>query len=465
MPSYFNAKRYSLLPILCLPLTIAIIIQTSCRKLVAIGSPETQINNSEVFTSDASAIAAATGIYIDFSARETGIVSGGLSLFGGLAADELKNHTQTPNYQEFNNNNLTASNNVLLQWWTEIYKNIYTANLILEELPGSGSVSASAKKQLEGEARFIRAFLHFYAVNLFGPVPYITATEYHENAMSERVSVDSVYDWIIKDLLVAESLLPGVATEGRRLRPNRAAATSLLSRVFLYSENWEDAEKKASEVIDLPTGLKIETDLNKVFLAGSPEAIWQLQPVRPMRNTNEGFYFTVQDALRIASLSDEFYQSAFEAGDKRKEYWVAAVTAGGDNYYSPYKYKVGQSSELSEYQMVFRLGEIFLIRAEARARLNKLALAENDLNVIRNRAGLSDFMADSQDHLLAAIAQERKVELFVESGHRWLDLKRRHEADNLLSVIKSSWETTDILFPIPQKQLENNPGFLQNTGY
>ena len=61
---------------------------------------------------------------------------------------------------------------------------------------------------------------------------------------------------------------------------------------------------------------------------------------------------------------------------------------------------------------------------------------------------------------------ERRVELFTEGGHRWLDLKRTNQADNVLSQIKSSWDVTDVLFPIPEDEIENNANLLpQNPGY
>lgn len=446
-------------------LWIGIVVSGGCRKLVSVGSPEMQLNNSEVFASDAAATAAIMGIYIDLSGRETGMIAGGLSLFCGWTSDELQIHSPFPDYQEFYNNNLTASNNVLLQWWTEIYKNIYAANLILEQVPLSGGLSEGMKRQLQGEARFIRAFLHFYAVNLFGPAPYITSTAYRDNANSRRLSVDSVYARIIDDLSIAEKLLPDIVAGGARTRPTALAASSLLSRVYLYIRQWEKAEASASKVIDRSDGLiKLEASLDTVFLSVSAEAIWQLQPVRPMRNTNEAFYFTKRNTLRLASLSNLFYHTTFENGDKRKQRWVHISEVGGTSYYSPYKYKVGQSETLKEYLSVFRLSELLLIRAEARTQLNKLDSATNDLNIIRLRAGLEDSRAGSKDHLLEAIARERRAELFVESGHRWFDLKRRGETFQL-KAIKNDWTITDTLFPIPQKQLDNNRGFTQNAGY
>lgn len=118
--------------------------------------------------------------------------------------------------------------------------------------------------------------------------------------------------------------------------------------------------------------------------------------------------------------------------------------------------------------MVLRLAEQYLIRAEARVKQGKLTgngSAAEDINEIRNRAGLGDTPASTDEELMAAIEQERKVELFAEWGHRWLDLKRTGRASALLSS-KTHWDDTDVLYPIPQQEILNDPNLKpQNDGY
>ena len=120
--------------------------------------------------------------------------------------------------------------------------------------------------------------------------------------------------------------------------------------------------------------------------------------------------------------------------------------------------------------MVFRLGEQYLIRAEARAQQNNLAGAISDIDMIRSRAGLP-LINDTEpginkDNLLLAIEHERQIELFSEWGHRWLDLKRTGRAGAVLGPIKADWSSDDELYPIPQSERDKNP-FLgeQNPGY
>jgi hypothetical protein len=121
---------------------------------------------------------------------------------------------------------------------------------------------------------------------------------------------------------------------------------------------------------------------------------------------------------------------------------------------------------LSEHYIVLRLAEQHLIRGEARAMQNKLIESKQDLNIIRNRAGLTNSTASSKEDILAAIARERKVELFSEWGNRWYDLKRTGKANSVLSTIKpQTWQATDTLYPIPQSQINLNSALSQNPGY
>src|SRR5690606_38036997 len=106
-------------------------------------------------------------------------------------------------------------------------------------------------------------------------------------------------------------------------------------------------------------------------------------------------------------------------GDLRKEHWLKPLTDGTTTWYEPYKYKQETNAGVSEeYSILFRLEELYLIRAEVRAHLNNLLGANTDLNTIRNRAGLPDTNTNNPEVLLNDILKERRVELFTEVGHR-----------------------------------------------
>ncbi len=119
--------------------------------------------------------------------------------------------------------------------------------------------------------------------------------------------------------------------------------------------------------------------------------------------------------------------------------------------------------------MVLRLAEQYLIRAEARAETGDLTGALDDLNVIRSRAGLANSTASTQEEILAAILHERQTELFTEWGHRWLDLKRTGNVDDVMPTVAAekggSWETTDQFYPVPLSEIDRNPNLTQTPGY
>ncbi|MNR45889.1 SusD family protein [compost metagenome] len=115
---------------------------------------------------------------------------------------------------------------------------------------------------------------------------------------------------------------------------------------------------------------------------------------------------------------------------------------------------------------MLRLAEQYLIRAEARCKLNNLSGARSDIDAVRTRAGLTAIHSGSNEtQLLTAIETERLHEFFGEYGHRWLDLKRTERTTAVLSPVKANWQSTDVLFPIPQAQILINTKLTQNPGY
>ena len=442
----------------------------SCKKFIEIPPPPNELVSKNVFTSDASAIAAMVGAYSRMMTN-TGFASGApqsITQLAGLSADEFINYSTDPNQQAFYKNTLTSSNSVVdLNLWDESYSYIYSANAVLEGLQTSTGITDNTKNQLEGEAKFLRAFCHFYLVNLFGDVPLVTSTTYQVNSVASRMPASTVYNQIIADLKDAQAVLNSdySFSNGERVQPNLWAATALLARVYLYIGNWTEAVTQSTSIINNASLYQLIPDLDSVFLKNSSEAIWQLMPVQAGYNTNEGQTFVLTGAPDYISITPEL-QSAFEIGDQRRLEWMDSISVNNQLYYFAYKYKVKSGSELTEYSMVLRLAEQYLIRAEAEAQLNDLTDATNDLNIIRTRASLPPVSAVSSEDLLTKILQERRVELFSEWGHRWFDLKRYQLGDQVLGPIKSpGWKSTDTLYPIPKTEIINDPNLTQNPGY
>lgn len=462
----------------------------SCRKFVEVDPPVTSITGSTVYENNVSAAAVMTGLYSNIvNGSSTSIAGGpaGISLLMGLAADELKNYSTTPAIAQFYANSLTsnASNGASnYYFWQQLYFQIHVCNAVLEGLQNSTAVSASTRDQITGEAKFMRAFLLFYAVNLYGDVPIVTSTVPQVNNIIHRSPITDVYQQITDDLKEAQSKLSNNFVDGAgavstlRVRPNKTAATALLARAYLYQQKYDSAEAQATAVIN-NSNYALVGNPDSVFLANSKEAIWQLQPVGSNYNTFDGGYFiltTVPGSLAAfpVALSSNLY-SAFEAGDNRLTHWVGTYTKSGTNYYYPYKYKVGLvsgSTNFTEYTMVFRLAEQYLIRAEARAQKGDIAGAQADLNMIRSRAKLPATSAATQPALLAAILHERQIELFTEWGHRWFDLIRTGNINSIMgspgNVCQSKggvWNTNKVLLPLPLLETQINPNLTQNPGY
>jgi len=138
-----------------------------------------------------------------------------------------------------------------------------------------------------GEALFVRALIHFYLVNLYGDVPYITTTDYQLNRLATRVTTAEVYTRLIADLEQAVTLLPENYLSSDRVRPNSLTASALLARVYLYHGDWAAAANAASAVLNHPLYVW-EPDIDKVFLKDCTTTIWQFSPKLSGNNAEEG---------------------------------------------------------------------------------------------------------------------------------------------------------------------------------
>jgi starch-binding outer membrane protein, SusD/RagB family len=478
-------------------LFLLLVGNTGCKKLVEVDNPETNPASATTYTNDATAASVLTSIYAKMAIPSFAQGINSINLFAGLAADEMQTPPAIPN-QAIQNAYKNQSGLALPSVWRELYANIYVANAAIEGIAKStAGMSDSVKNQLTGEAKFMRAFLHFYAVNLFGDVPYITSTDPKVNVSATRTSKQQVYNNIIADLKDAQTLLKdnfvtptgGIPTNTAsswatdRVRPNKWTATALLARVYLYNFEWANAETEAGKVIAHTALFNLVTDITKVFVRDSKEIIWSIQPTKVGFATEEAVTLLLTPTTPINPNQPVFLRQAFltnfETGDKRRTNWIDSPMIATTKYYAPSKYKLravtqtGSTVTLStEYLVVFRLAEQYLIRAEARAQLDKVADAKLDLNAVRTRAGLGATAANDKTALLTAIEKERQVELFAEWGHRWLDLKRTNRINAVMTVVTplkapgTSWDTNMQLWPIPSNEILLNPNLApQNPGY
>ena len=452
--------------------SLLLMMVTSCEDYLEVDVPKNKIVSSTIFQDDETAQSALTGLFNQLaSVNFSGGGPSSVTVLSGLSGDFLTPiYTTNEAYMQFERHELRSDNFRNENIWSSAYNIIYTTNSLLEGVENSNQLSDDVRKKIQGEASFVRAFTYFYLVNLYGDVPLILTTNYRENSLAERNSQEEVYESIVTDLETAIDLLDAEYSNGERTRVNKFAAVALMARVQLYLENWQAAESYSSQILDETEQYKLLEDLNQVFLANSKEAIWQISPEGrgySLTNTQEGGLFIIHPLyyfLAQFKINKSFVDS-FSTEDKRLRDWISFHE--GTSFYFPYKYKIQNSTEaVTEYSMVLRLAEQYLIRAEARARQNNLEGATTDLDMLRERAGIETVEeiepVVGQEELLELILEEKKKELFTEWGHRWLDLKRTQRASE---IFIETWENQDIYYPIPENERIKNPNLTQNDGY
>lgn len=441
----------------------------SCEKLIEIDDPKGEIPSEIVYENTQTATAAITQLYANL--RDEYLVSGnlyGASTLMGFYADELDYYALATNpVNDYVEHRILSSNTINSSIWSSGYQLIYMCNVALERLENSKNLSNETKNQLKGEALFIRAFVHFYLSNYYGEIPYIKTSQYLQNVKVSRQSTLDIYNQLKDDLKQAQVFLKNEYPTSERIRANYFTVTALLARVELYHKNWKDAEEWSNKIINTASMYYLEDDLSKEFLKESHSAILQLKPKKIGDPTNESkqFIFEVGPPPTMA-LSQKLVDE-FESKDLRKQIWIKQINKGTDYWYMPYKYKQNTiKSESTEYAILFRLAEQILIRAEARIMQGNITGALQDINTIRNRAGLTNTTAVNSVAIMDEILKERRLELFTEHGHRWFDIKRLNKAEITLQPLKPGWKSTDILFPIPETEIRMNPNLLpQNNGY
>lgn len=434
---------------------IPIAFLCSCNKMLDVNTPSNTLYPSSVFSDSSNTKSALLGLYSGVEYTNTYLYW--LTQWNMLYADEATTATL---YPAFLNNALTSSDANVPDIWNNNYSNIYRANELIEGVQASTTLSTATAQQVKGEALFWRAYLHFDLLNIFGSIPLITSTNTSTNATAPQATSAAVFAQMISDLKQSAAYLPATYTVsgGERTRVNKLAAMAFLAKVYLYNQDWANAEAMADSIIGNSL-FSLSTDLTKTFLNSSTEAILQFDNKPTGYVGLAGSFIPTAAVMPTYSLTTQLV-AAFESGDLRMTNWTG--TSAG--YYYPAKYKVYVSGS-TEYITLLRLAEIYLIRAEARAEQNNISGAQNDINTIRARAGLGITTAADQSSLLLAIEQERRVELFCEWGNRFYDLKRTGRADAVLGAAKSGWNSTDINYPIPAAEIGKNSSLKQNAGY
>lgn len=318
--------------------------------------------------------------------------------------------------------------------WSMIYMHINIANMIIATIDnhdGKDSRDELEKQRIKGEAFFLRGAYYFTLANLYGkpynaataatdPAVPVKLTEFIEDKLFSRNTVQEVYEQAIADLLQAEELLDGT-TRKSYYRANKTAAELLLSRLYLYMQDNDKAMEYADKVIN--AGDNSLQDLNAMdgstsFLnPGLPEVIFSMG--------NGGVRSSITNYIADFGVSDYLW-GLYDDNDLRKTYYVKWNDAES---YAEYV-KGGEVLDLEKTSLsanfLFRTSEAYLNLAEAAAYKGETSVAQNALNSLRKKrirnSEYQDVTASGND-LIEAIRDERERELCLE-GHRWFDLRR-----------------------------------------
>ena len=385
--------------------------------------------------------------------------------------------------------------------WQFAYSGIEKANWVLEKVPAI-EMNAERKKEILGEAFFLRAFNHWMLAKNFGDIIIKTkASTSLEEAMVVKSTKAEVYQQIYADLEEAVANLSSYTPALVKGRPSKEVALGLYAKAALYNEDWALALQKAQEVLAankyaLMTDVR---DLYKVDLEDQArqEIMWAFESERttPGRTSQLGSLYGPKNSespeygkssFGSAFVYPAFYDS-FDPTDQRRQLLATSYTkADGTVVLQQDITPVTQQALLlKKYQdpnsiggsygvniPILRLADIYLIAAEAEARLNGATdLAYGYINPVRRRAGLDDLTTGlSKEAFIDAVLQERSWEFFGE-GDRWYDLTR---TDKFLTIIPAA--TNDLFpvrtplakhkyFPIPQGEINANTKIEQNQGW
>lgn len=398
--------------------------------------------------------------------------------------------------------------------YTQIYEGILRANLVIENAAKENQLTEEQKARFIAEAKFLRAFFHFHALQVWGTPPLVLEVKKDLNNLAQaNATKDELYASIISDFQDAFANLPEQWDDANVGRATKWAAKAFEGKVLVWKEDWQGAinafkavkdrniyslfpnyldafdfqkENGSESIFEVQFGGPFSDDNLWVFDDTHSEAfkasqgtarVWYWDPGGDAPGGHMGFYVPTQN------LVDEF-----EPGDPRLD---ASVYRAGDTYYTidgssiavlPYdpawsstgysikKYSGERNAKTADYspngqaqfnnERWYRYAEMLLLYAEALIR-NGQASEGMDIinNEIRSRVGMGPSpIADP----MKALMHEKRVEMAFES-HRWFDIVRWGIGPEIFG---SKWDSKFKVFPFPQSEVDRSGGLLkQNEGY
>lgn len=477
-----------------LAVLIAITAITSCKKELDLAPHKIYYDN--FYQTKGDALSAINSVYDQLGSVNQ--YSNYLWLIQDIGSDDCNARTtiNDPNLQEYNSYNIKPTNTYLAGIWQGSYLGISRANVVLEKVPAI-KMDTVTKERIMGEAKFLRGLFYFNLVRLFGEVPLITVPVTpdlgNEEVYLSKSSVSAIYNQIIADLSQAVEKLPSKYSSTNDLgRATSGAALGLLSKVYLTNKDWENAQLTAAMVIDSKIyGLNADYASNfKEANKNGKESVFEVQFYKKVNS--ECSQMVISGLPSIPGLFSSGTETmlpttdllnSFEDGDHRKEVTFFDNYFGGLYTFEPHiwkywdqvAYKPAATSASGADFFVMRYSEVLLIYAEAlnEAKGGPMIDAYSAINLVRARArnGKTGILPDvdglDQSAFRSAVLNERRHE-FVSEGQRWYDLVR---TGNLVEFVKrAKGDNTNptafsYLFPIPQRELDNNRNLKQNDGY
>lgn len=498
-----NLKHLKYLALATLILTLG-----SCKKFLE-ENPTGSLTPSSNVTSSEIARAFANSAYSNLNTLDEG--SGG---YGGNTAELMEfmsgkasGNAQTESFR-FYNLTYDAQSFYIDSWWQGLFYGVANCNLALQKIPGV-PMDTATKVNMLAEVHTLRALYYFYLVRMYGAVPKITdVVSDLSKVRLPRDSIKTIYDEIIiPDLLAAEaSTLPWQDNTGRI---SMGAVKSLLADVYLTyagyplqggQQYYAESAKRSKQVMDNAgyTLFPEYTDMINPANKNKGEFILQVQFAAGL-NDNDLTAKALPQYHDIAVYSDEFgglvptsqFIASYPVGDKRTQErqfyytkWTKngsttdTVILGGYYIYKWFDVNAVTSTAHSDLNYtIYRLPDVMLMYAEAsnRAEGTPNATAISAVNLIRQRAQLAPISTMSADAFEKEVWSQRYFELAYEDKI-WFDMLRTRKVRNDLTgnfddfvghttVWGKTFTENQLLFPIPLREINNNPNLKQNKGF
>ncbi|KIO74508.1 hypothetical protein TH53_26040 [Pedobacter lusitanus] len=481
---------YKIWPIMLLALSFC-----SCKKDFLEINPEQQTAVNMVVIDLPSTKAAVMGTYgILQSAAYYGR---SLVILPDVMADNMYISRRNSNrYTSYDQYITIANDGTAAGTWNALYKTIVNANIIISkgEQLNLAETETAELKHLIGEAYTLRALAHFDLLRLYAapynasadaghigvPVIIKSGTSKEDVISPKRNTVKEGYTQIVSDLQKAITLMPAAAPVGfstsNRAHIAHYAAKALLSRIYLYMGDWANAETMATDVIGsnrytLLTNANYAAGSTNFRTQNNSEAIFEVQFTLTDNLAQDALSsFLLQGASYGDGLATDDLYNIYSSTDVRRSFMAKGKRSGSGG--EDPAFVITKYNNISTYEegvKVIRLSEVYLIRAEARAKQGKDALAAADLDVVAKRADTAKPTTTQTGAALQSLILLENRKEFAFEGHRLFDLTRNKQGFTkyrtggiVIPVEQGSLQT---VLPIPLAEMNSNPNMEQNQGY